>query len=193
MEIAAMKKSALLSALVSVGMAQFALAQQGASFEDAVRMAAGGLIARGTVVSSNTEGKEVPLPRLEAGKPPLLHTTWRVRIEDCYFRAGGRCRDEVGKTIDLAAVTGVAIEREDGFVSEDLITNSGTLAVTAPLERGRTFLLLLRPYSGRPGTYQIVAIQGSSGASDEIATEGLASLVERIRGPESDPHGQESP
>jgi hypothetical protein len=165
-----MKKLAALSMLVLLGMTPLAVAQQAATFEDAVRLASDGMIIRGTVLDSSTEGKDVPVPNAEPGTTPLLHTTWRVRIDECYYSAGADCPATSGSTISVAAVTGVAIEREGTRAYGELITNSATLAVTVPLGQGGSVLLFLRPSPSKTRSYQIVPLRDGSQAlnSDRI-------------------------
>lgn len=152
-----MNKVTSLSMLALLGATPLSFAQQAATFEDAVTMANDGLIIRGTVLDSSTEGKDVPIPRTESGA--LLHRTWRVRIDECYYSAGGDCPAKSGATISVAAVTGVAIDREGTLVYEELITNSATLAVTAPLSEGGSFLLVLQPNRSTTGSYEIVPLR----------------------------------
>lgn len=147
-----MNKVVLVSMLALLGATRPSLAQ----LEDAVKLAENGLVIRGTVLDSSTEGKDAPIPRIEPGAEPFLYSTWRVRIDDCYYPAGGDCASKIGETIDIAAITGAAIEREGTRRYEELITNSATLAVTAPLEQGGSLLLLVRPSSRRAGSYEIV-------------------------------------
>jgi hypothetical protein len=171
-----MKKVVLVSMLVLLGATPLSFAERRATFEDAVRLAEGGLVIRGTVLDSSTEGKDAPIPKFEPGAEPFLYSTWRVRIDDCYYRAAGDRGSKIGETISIAAITGAAIEREGTRHYEELITNSATLAVTEPLEQGGSLLLFLRPSSRRAGAYEIVP----------LFLEDLEARVQRIRESASD-------
>lgn len=167
-----MKKMVVVSMLALLGAAP-SFAERTASLEDAVMMASEGLVIRGTVLDSTTEGKDAPIPKIEPGTQPLLHTTWRVHIDDCYYSGGGDCGTKIGTTINLTAITGAAIEREGTRHYEQLITNSVTLAATAPLNRGGSLLLFVRPNALRPGSYQVIPLSNGSQAlnSDRIEVE----------------------
>lgn len=168
-----MKKMGIAGVIVLLGITPLSFALPRATFEDAVRMAEGGLIFRGTALDSSTEGKDAPIPKVESGAEALLYSTWRVRIDECYHRAAGGCGSQAGTTINIAAITGVAIEREGTRHREELITNSVGLAVTAPLQQGGSLLLFVRPSARRPGSYEIVPLHNGSRVlhSDRIVVE----------------------
>ncbi len=168
-----MKTLVVLTVLALLCATQLAFAQRVPTFEDAVTMAGNGLIVRGTVLDASTEGKDGPIPRIEPGAQPYLYTTWRVRIDGCYYSAKEDCGSRVGSTIAVAAITGGAIERDGIRHYEPLITNSVTLAVTVPLSRAGSVLLFVRPSTARPGSYEVVPRMNGSQTleSDRIEVE----------------------
>lgn len=141
-------------ALLALWAVTGSLAQNEVSFEDAVMMAGDGMIIRGTVLGSSTEGIDTPIPESAAGARPLLHTSWRILVDDCYYSAD-TCDGKNGRTIEVVAPTGGAVERGGRLVYEPIVTNSVRVAVATKLRTQGNYLLLLRPDASRGG-YSIV-------------------------------------